>query len=95
MIKINEEYYINAVPTCYILVKKSIIQDKESKNYGEENQVNLGYYTTIEGALNGILKAETRKFIGKEEINSLKELQEKIKEVQEMIKKACKGISLK
>lgn len=92
MIKINEEYYINAVPTCYILLRKSIIQDKSSKNYGEEHQESLGYYTSIESALNGILKTEARKFVGKEDINSLKELQEELKKIQGMIKKACKNL---
>lgn len=92
MIKINENYYINAVPTCYILQKNGIIQDKDSKNYGEKYQENIGYYTTLKGAINGIIKTESRKFIAKEDINSLEDLKKEIEKLEETINKACKGL---
>ena len=95
MIKINDEYYINANANCYILQRLGIIQDKDSKNYGEESRENLGYYPTLNGALNGLIKFETRKFIAKEDINTLKDLQKEINKIEGIIKKACEGLSEK
>ena len=92
MIKINDEYYINANSHCYILQRFGIVQDKESKNYGKEAYENLGYYPSLEGAINGLIKYETRKFISKEDTNTLKDLQKEIKKIEGIIKKACEVV---
>lgn len=92
MIKINDEYYINAIPTCIVLQRVYTIQDKDSKNYGEEARENLGYYSNIESALDGLLKHETRKFIAKEDINTLQDLKKELTKIEKMIKKACEGL---
>ena len=85
MIKVNDRFYINADTNCYKLQEKTIIQDKESKNYGQEFFKDLGYYTTLEGCLRGILKTNIREYIGKESENSLKELQSEVKRVSEFL----------
>lgn len=86
MIQITNRFYIDADSNCYSLKEKTIIQDENSKNYGKEIYKDLGYYPTLEGCLNGILKTVTRQFIGKEEINTLNDLKELIKGQTEWIK---------
>ena len=86
MVNIDNEYVINANESCYTLERKSTVQDAESKNYGKEIKVIEGYYTSIESALNGYMKARTRKYISSENENSLKELLNEIKKMQKYLK---------
>ena len=74
MIKINDRFYINASINYYSLQEKTTVQDKASKNYGNEIYKDIGYYTTIEGCIKGLLKITTREFICKETKNNLQEL---------------------
>jgi hypothetical protein len=53
---------------------------------GKEIYKDLGYYTTIESCINGILKTLTREFISKEEINNLNDLQKEIKKQTDFLK---------
>lgn len=96
MIKINDEYFIDATPNCYILLRfvgnAETSKEKNEKQKKKNLYDTLGYYPTIEGALNGIIKTETRKFIGKEDINTLKDLLKKVTEVRQVIEKACEGL---
>ena len=85
MIKLTDKVYIKADINNYTLTEKSIVQDKESKNYGKEIFKDIGYYPTIEMAINGYMKATTRKYISREEENSIKELIEQIKQTKEFI----------
>lgn len=85
MIKITDKFYINATTNCYILEEKSTIQDKESKNYGKEVFKDIGYYTTIEGCLKGLEKANTRDFISKEQENIMQDLIKEIHKTNELI----------
>lgn len=87
MIQISDRFYIDADTNCYSLKEKTTIQDETSKNFGNESFKDRGYYTTVEGCIEGVLKIQTREFIGnKEQINSLKELQEEIKAQTEYFK---------
>ena len=74
MIKIDEEYILNANESCYTLETMSTVQDTESKKYGKETRTIQGYYTSIENALKGYIKAKTRKYISSETTNTLNEL---------------------
>jgi len=86
MIKITDRFYINATSNCYILQEKSVIQDETSKNYGKEVFKELGYYVTIEGCLNGLMKTKLREFIGKKEENDIVDLIEEEHKLQDFIK---------
>ena len=55
MIKIDDKFFIDADSNSYTLKEKDKIQDKKSKNYGEEVFRDRGYYVTLEGVLNGYL----------------------------------------
>ena len=66
--------------------EKDKIQDKKSKNYGEEVFRDRGYYVTLEGVLNGYLKAQTREFVQNNEAD-IKELIKEIKKQTEFVKK--------
>ena len=67
MIKIDEIYYITADANNYILVEKKIKQEDNTDYF-----TNLGYYTSISGALKGLLKIKMRKYVSKETEITLK-----------------------
>ena len=74
MIKIDDEYIINANENCYTLEKIGKIEDISSQNFGKETRTIQGYYTTIENALNGYIKSKIRKFVAKETNTDINEL---------------------
>ena len=82
MIKIDSEYFVNATESCYTLERKTTVKDVNSKNYGKEVSEIEGYYTSIDGALNGYLKVRMRQYISKEEENTIKEAIKKIEELR-------------
>ena len=91
MVKIDDEYLINANESCYTLEKISTIEDTSSQNYGKETRTIQGYYTTIESALNGYIKVKTRKYISKDTENNMKELLSEIKNLKEYLKETTGG----
>lgn len=86
MIKVTDRFYIDANTNCYVLKEKTIVQDENSKNYGQEVLKDLGYYTSLESCLQGILKTTTREFIAREEENSIKDLIKEIKRAEDYLK---------
>jgi hypothetical protein len=86
MIKIDDKFFIDADSNSYTLKEKDKIQDKKYKNYGEEVFRDRGYYVTLEGVLNGYLKAQTREFVQNNETD-IKELIKEIKKQTEFVKK--------
>ena len=74
MIKVTDRFYINANSNCYVLQEKTKVQDEKSENYGKEIYKDLGYYTTLESCLQGILTTVTREYVSKNEENTVKEL---------------------
>lgn len=86
MVKVTDRFYIDATTNCYVLKEKTTIQDEESKNYGQEVLKDLGYYTSLESLLNGILKTTTREFIAREDENSINNLIKEIKRAEEYLK---------
>lgn len=84
MLKITEKYYIDANTNCYTLKEKAIVQEQESKNYGKEIFKDLGYYTSIESCLKGILKASTREFIASNDVD-IKELLKFLKDTSKFL----------
>lgn len=86
MIKIDDKFFIDADSNSYTLKEKDKIQDKKSKNYGEEVFRDRGYYVTLEGVLNGYLKAQTREFVQNNKAD-IKELIKEIKKQTEFVKK--------
>lgn len=86
MVKITDRFYINATTNCYTLQEKTTVQDENSENYGKEIYKDLGYYTSLENCLQGILKTTTREFIAQEQENSVKELTEQVKLQNDFLK---------
>ena len=74
MIKVTDKYYITANANCYTLQEKTKEKDENSKNYGQEVFKDIGYYTTLEQCLKGILKASTREYVGTDREKSIHEL---------------------
>lgn len=85
MIKIDEKFFIDADSNSYTLKEKDKIQDKKSKNYGEEVFRDRGYYVTLDGVLNGYLKAQTRDYVQNNDVD-VKELIKEIKKQTEFVK---------
>lgn len=79
MIKVTDRFYVNANSNCYVLQEKAKVQDTKSENYGKEIYKDLGYYTTLENCLKGILKIVTREYASRNEENTIKELLIQIK----------------
>lgn len=82
MVKLDDEFYISANSNCYILNRKTTVQDKESANYGKSILNNEGFYTSVESAIKGMLKIKIKEYLSKDTENSIKELQQYIKELQ-------------
>lgn len=85
MIKVTDKYYVTANTNCYVLQEKGIVQDENSKNFGQEVFKDIGYYTSLESCLKGILKANTREYISKDTTNTLQELINYIKSIEDYI----------
>ena len=79
MIKVTDRFYINANSNCYVLQEKTKVQNPKSENYEKEIYKDLGYYTTLENCLKGILKTVTREYVNRNEENTIKELLMQIK----------------
>ena len=93
MIKITDRFYINATTNYYTLQEKTTVQDENSENYGKEIYKDLGYYTSIENCLQGILKTTTREFISQEQENTMQDLIKEIHKTNELIQKMdLKGV---
>lgn len=84
MIKITDKFYIDATTNCYTLKEKVKVQDKNSKNYGQETYKDLGYYVSLESLLRGIIKTVTREYIVKNDAE-IKDLIKEIKKQEEFI----------
>lgn len=80
MINVNEKFYIDADENQFILKERGTVQDKDSKNYGEETQTLLGYFSTVEQALLCLEKILTRRAI-KVKDYTLKEAVEEIRAI--------------
>lgn len=84
MIKISDDIFIDADINNYILKKK--VQRKKDDQVKEVFEV-LGFYSSIEQLLLGLIKKELRKFISKKEemdvqslIREIRKLERKVKE---------------
>ena len=86
MIKIDEEYIINATETCYTLEKITTVQDAKSKNYGKETKIIKGYYTSMQSAFKGYLKCKMRKFAGQERTNTFYDFIKYLEKLEKSLK---------
>lgn len=90
MIKINENFGIDADEHQFILKEFSTIKDAKSKNFGKPTEVVLGYYTTLASAINGLEKILSRRMV-KIKDYTLKEAVEGIKAIHEDVCKCTGG----
>lgn len=63
MIKINDKFVVDSDESQFVLKELSTIQDEKSKNFGQETQMVLGYYSTLEQSLCGLEKILSRRAI--------------------------------
>lgn len=87
MIKLLDDYYINADNTCFALcVKKKTIKDGEEK----ETTSTIGYYTTIADCLVGLYRTLTRKLTAREDM-TLHQAIEEFRKIESDIKRIAQG----
>lgn len=90
MIKIKNNFIVDSDENQFILKEIGTVQDKNSKNYGEETYTVLGYFGTLEQALWGLEKILSRRAI-KLKTYTLKQAIEEIRAIHEDIFKCVKG----
>lgn len=83
MIKIDDTHFITADTHSFMLQEKRIVQD--GKNKGEEYIETLGFYSSIENAIKGLMKNETRKYVSKKETSTLKEAIKELENIENKI----------
>ena len=89
VINISGKFCIDADENQFILKEKGTVQDKTSKNYGEETQTTLGYFSTVEQAILCLEKILLRRSI-KIKDYTLKEAVEEIRAIHEDVFKCMK-----
>ena len=80
------DWYIDADRHQFIVKERSIIQDKESENYGEERFEVYGYCKTLEHALETIELINQRRIVETEDLDIKKALRKIQKNHNEIIK---------
>lgn len=90
MIKINEKFVIDADENQFVLKELGTVQDEKSKNFGEETQTVLGYFSIIENALTYLEKVLLRRAI-KIKDYTLKEAVDEMRAIHEDVFKCVKG----
>lgn len=63
MIKINDKFVVDSDESQFVLKEIGTIQDEKSKNFGQETQMVLGYYSTLEQSLCSLEKILARRAI--------------------------------
>ena len=84
MIKINDKFVVDSDESQFVLKELSTIQDEKSKNFGQETQMVLGYYSTLEQSLCGLEKILSRRAI-KIKDYTLKEAIEELRKIHNEI----------
>ena len=80
------DWYIDADRHQFIVKERSIIQDKESENYGEERFEVYGYCKTLEHALETIELINQRRIVETDDLDIKKALRKMQKNHNEIIK---------
>lgn len=68
MIRVTDKYGIDMDSDNYILVNIGVRGEK-SKKKGEEYQKTIGYYTTLESALEAVVRCTEKDYLSKEDID--------------------------
>lgn len=66
MKKLTENLYIDSDPDCFTLYEKRTVQDKNSKNFGNESFPVVGYYATYEQVSQKIAEIGVKEYINKD-----------------------------
>lgn len=88
-----EKYIIQTDALNYTLQEKSTVQDKESKNFGKETIINIGYYPNFEQIVKKILDLkikQSEEVVLKDIATWNRLMSEYIKEVMSQIKEGIK-----
>ena len=96
MIKLNNDWYIEADNCCYSLRKKYTLEEKEKKleackdkdktidDYENDFEI-YGYYSTMESAINGYIKKCMRDKVAKCQISDISAFLTELKDIKKEI----------
>lgn len=90
MIRINDKYYVKADEKNFILCEKSTIQKEDSKNFGAETETILGFFGSLEHAIQYLVKDYGRKIVSEKDY-TLKQALDDIKQYNDELIKAIRG----
>lgn len=85
-IKIDKEYKLTSDSRSVMLVKTWIGQEGKSK--GKEQESNVGYYASVQGALKDYLRIQTNL----SNATTIKELLADVKKIEKTIEEVLKGV---
>ena len=91
MIKIGEDWAISMDETCVTILKRRVVQDKESPNYDMETWDNKWYYANLTTALQSLVDKDIQSQI----TSRLPNLVERIITLKEWIADAIKEATAK
>lgn len=87
MIKLLDDYYINANSSCFILCsKKKTVKDGKEK----ETTTNIGYYISIADCLSGLYRTLTRNLTAKEDM-TLQQAIAEFRRIEDNIRRIAQG----
>lgn len=88
--RINDDYKIISVDKLNVQIqKRTIVEDKESENYGKENWITQAYCSSLESALMTLVKWE----INGTGLVDLKTVLDKIEELKSIIERFSEMVS--
>ena len=82
-IKIGE-YLITTDEVQFILQKGRVVQKEDSENYGKTEYRTEGYYGSLEGLMQGLVKKMV--VTTSKDIKTLSQLSELVKDISDMVK---------
>ena len=86
MVKINDNFYVDADDHQFIIREKKLVKDKESENFGKEFWENLGYFKNLDSALEYLEKVMLRRKIATKDM-SFKQVITEMRKIHKEIKK--------
>ena len=74
MLRITETIFITADDSNFMVKELSTIKKSDSSNFGSCKETPLGYYSTLDGAVTGVLQILLRRKLAKKEVVVLKDV---------------------
>ena len=91
MIHIMDDWYVDTDKYNWILFKKSVIKNENSKNYGKETNLDETYHGSLEQAIRYLCRKKQRE-LGKKKTTELEQFAARIEKTNNQLWKKIKEI---